>query len=59
MILDDLLNYVYQDGSTKVIAKTKDGIKLGSSLPHEEFPPFTWTKDVDHIDGVNGERIVT
>ena len=61
MTLYDLLSYINPNGSTNVIAKTKgdDGIKLGSSLPHEGFPGFTWSKDVVHIDVVNGKLIVT
>lgn len=61
MTLYDLLSYINPNGSTIVIVKTKGdgGITLGSNRPHEEFPEFTWNKEIDHIDVVNKELIVT
>lgn len=50
MELYDLLSYINSNGSTIVIVKTKgdDGIELGSNRPHEEFPEFTWNKEIDY-----------
>lgn len=63
MTLYDLLSYINLNGLTTVIARTKgdDGIELGSNRPHEEFPEFTWNKDIDHINVnlIYGELVIT
>lgn len=59
MTLYNLLSYIDPYKTTVIVkAKDDDGVVLGSNRPHEEFPEFTWKKEINLMYIENGELIV-